>query len=310
MASLPVSQTATVLQLCKQLPDVAIVQTAARFGVQVSLEEIAVEKKKGNANNDWVLTKLFVEAKLEQYNPEDIILEKVTEVFKEIYQGTATTAEIERRCQGHIAVVTGRPHKDCQKFLQAHGIADLFSVCVCMEDGQPKPSPVPVLLACEKLGVPPQFSLMIGDTPDDVRAGVAAGAVAVMRSGMMMMLDVVHAEDSNSSSTNSITSKSNSLQLQSGVRLRRGSVARATKETSIRADVTLDGTGDLHIDDHHSAEDCGLALGEAFDMALGDRIGIRRFGSEYCPLDEALSRVVVDISSRPFAVVDLQLTSY
>lgn len=64
----------------------------------------------------------------------------------------------------------------------------------------------------------------------------------------------------------------------------------------------------MHIDDHHSAEDSALALGEAFDKALGKREGIRRFGCAHCPLDEALSRVVVDISSRPHAVVDLQLT--
>ena len=65
-----------------------------------------------------------------------------------------------------------------------------------------------------------------------------------------------------------------------------------------------------YIDDHHTTEDCGLALGEAFDRALGPRQGITRFGHAYCPLDEALSRVVVDISSRPHSVVDLAFTRY
>jgi len=119
-----------------------------------------------------------------------------------------------------------------------------------------------------------------------------------------------------------------------------GTVLRETKETKISVRVALDGTGqadistglgfldhmfsqlakhgrfditvscvgDLHIDDHHTAEDCALALGEAFDRALGQRVGICRFGTAYCPLDEALSRAVVDISSRPHAVIDLQLT--
>jgi imidazoleglycerol-phosphate dehydratase len=75
-----------------------------------------------------------------------------------------------------------------------------------------------------------------------------------------------------------------------------------------RFDIALKCKGDLHVDDHHTSEDCGLALGEAVDMALGDRANIRRFGSAYSPLDEALSRAVVDISSRPHAVIDLQLT--
>jgi imidazoleglycerol phosphate dehydratase HisB len=112
-------------------------------------------------------------------------------------------------------------------------------------------------------------------------------------------------------------------------------VERRTAETAIRVALTLDGTGraeietgigfldhmltalakharfdldlscdgDLDIDDHHTAEDCALALGMALDAALGERRGIGRFGSAYAPLDEALARVVVDLSGRPFARV-------
>ncbi|KAK3351338.1 putative IMIDAZOLEglycerol-phosphate dehydratase [Neurospora tetraspora] len=65
--------------------------------------------------------------------------------------------------------------------------------------------------------------------------------------------------------------------------------------------------GDLHIDDHHTAEDVCIALGYAFAKALGTPTGLARFGYAYCPLDEALSRAVVDLSNRPFAVVDLGL---
>ncbi|KAI9282991.1 Imidazoleglycerol-phosphate dehydratase-domain-containing protein [Umbelopsis sp. AD052] len=71
--------------------------------------------------------------------------------------------------------------------------------------------------------------------------------------------------------------------------------------------LTLKCTGDLHIDDHHTAEDTAIALGMAFKQALGTPKGIKRFGHAYCPLDEALSRAVVDISGRPYASIDLGL---
>jgi len=74
-----------------------------------------------------------------------------------------------------------------------------------------------------------------------------------------------------------------------------------------RFDLTLRCQGDLHIDDHHTAEDCALALGAAIDQALGERAGITRFGSAYAPLDEALARAVIDLSGRPYAYVELGL---
>ncbi|MEO7761100.1 MAG: imidazoleglycerol-phosphate dehydratase HisB [Betaproteobacteria bacterium] len=112
---------------------------------------------------------------------------------------------------------------------------------------------------------------------------------------------------------------------------RRAAVERNTKETQIRVEVNLDGTGaaqldsgvpfldhmldqlarhglidlvvaakgDLHIDAHHTVEDIGITLGQAVNRALGDKRGIRRFGHAYAPLDEALTRVVIDLSGRP-----------
>jgi imidazoleglycerol-phosphate dehydratase len=64
-------------------------------------------------------------------------------------------------------------------------------------------------------------------------------------------------------------------------------------------DLAIHATGDLHIDAHHTVEDVGITLGQAFARALGDKRGIRRYGHAYVPLDEALSRVVVDLSGRP-----------
>ena len=64
-------------------------------------------------------------------------------------------------------------------------------------------------------------------------------------------------------------------------------------------DISIQAKGDLHIDAHHTVEDIGITLGQAFTRALGDKKGLRRYGHAYVPLDEALSRVVLDISGRP-----------
>ena len=64
-------------------------------------------------------------------------------------------------------------------------------------------------------------------------------------------------------------------------------------------DLSVTAKGDLHIDAHHTVEDIGITLGQAFDQALGDKKGLRRYGHAYVPLDEALSRVVLDFSGRP-----------
>lgn len=67
-------------------------------------------------------------------------------------------------------------------------------------------------------------------------------------------------------------------------------------------DVTLTAKGDLHIDQHHTTEDSGIAIGTAFKKALGERVGITRYGHAYIPMDETLSRVSIDISGRPYLV--------
>ena len=79
-----------------------------------------------------------------------------------------------------------------------------------------------------------------------------------------------------------------------------------SRHSLIDLDVTVD--GDLHIDQHHTTEDSALAIGEAVSKALGDRRGIVRYGHAYAPMDEALTRVAIDISGRPFAVWKLKFT--
>jgi imidazoleglycerol-phosphate dehydratase len=124
------------------------------------------------------------------------------------------------------------------------------------------------------------------------------------------------------------------------LRERRATVKRTTTETDVTLTLDLDGTGqadvatgigfldhmlelfahhgrfdlavraggDLHVDGHHTVEDIGLALGQALREALGDKRGIRRYGSFLLPMDEALALVALDISGRPYFVHDLQLS--
>lgn len=121
--------------------------------------------------------------------------------------------------------------------------------------------------------------------------------------------------------------------------MRSAMISRKTNETSIEVGINLDGTGlyqvstgigfldhmleqlsrhslidltvkavgDLHIDQHHTTEDCGLAIGEALAQALGDKRGITRYGSAYAPMDEALTRCALDISGRPWLVFKAEL---
>ena len=72
-------------------------------------------------------------------------------------------------------------------------------------------------------------------------------------------------------------------------------------------DLTIRGSGDLHVDAHHLVEDAGIVLGQALSQALGDRAGIARFASAYAPLDEALARVVIDLGKRPYLSYNVPL---
>lgn len=72
-------------------------------------------------------------------------------------------------------------------------------------------------------------------------------------------------------------------------------------------DLTLDARGDLEVDNHHTVEDIGIALGEALRKAVGDKKGINRYGCFFCPMDEALSRIVLDLSGRAYLVWDVNI---
>ena len=74
-------------------------------------------------------------------------------------------------------------------------------------------------------------------------------------------------------------------------------------------DLAIEAKGDLHIDPHHTVEDCGLSLGTAFSQALGNKAGIVRTASAFVPMDEALGQVVIDFSGRPYAIINVPWTA-
>jgi len=162
----------------------AICETASDFGVPVTDDEIETAKAAGDANNDWILTWRLICGQ----RPE-VDYEEVRRIFEDRYQGTPQapglwreeTLQIPRRQLERLAswlplaVVTGRPRRDAERFLAAFDLEDLFPVVISMEDGPAKPAPFPVLQALQELGV--ERAWMVGDTPDDIRSARAAGVV-------------------------------------------------------------------------------------------------------------------------------------
>eukprot|EP01117_Protostelium_nocturnum_P010052 TRINITY_DN3584_c1_g1_i3.p1 TRINITY_DN3584_c1_g1~~TRINITY_DN3584_c1_g1_i3.p1 ORF type:complete len:1502 (-),score=554.93 TRINITY_DN3584_c1_g1_i3:1002-5507(-) len=162
----------------------AIVLTALHFGLKVTMEDITAAKMKGNANNDWILTHKLLQDNGVAPVPS---LEDVTAKFEEFYQGTEekpglwTTETLlvdpkllqDLSAKFPLAIVTGRPRNDAQRFLRHFSLDKYFQSVVCMEDAALKPSPEPVKLALRNLGK--QNGMMVGDTPDDILSARGAG---------------------------------------------------------------------------------------------------------------------------------------
>jgi len=164
----------------------AIRQTAAAFGVELTAAEISAAKATGNANNDWELTRALLAAHGVEAPPDEIF-----RLFEDLYQGTDDRPGlhlnerlmVEPEVLGRmaaarpLAIVTGRPRRDAERFLTLHGIAEFFSTVVTMEDAPAKPDPAPVRLALERLGV--RLAWMVGDTPDDLQSARRAGVLPI-----------------------------------------------------------------------------------------------------------------------------------
>ena len=164
----------------------AIVATAATFGVEVTASDIASLKARGNASDDWDLTRrLCVAAGVE------VSLGTVHDEFERIYQGDGYGEGLKLRetllvdpdrleawsKRMPLAIVTARPRQDAQEALDRFDIARHFTAVIAREDAPSKPDPAPVALALDRLGV--SRAWMIGDTPDDLEAARAAGVIPI-----------------------------------------------------------------------------------------------------------------------------------
>jgi len=161
-----------------------IIATDQSYGVTLTQEDIAAAMRAGDASNDWVLTQRLLSARGVTASLPD-----VTARFQAIYLGTPATPGLRERerllcscdllaqLSGRLpaAIVTGRPREEARWFLDRAGIAGSFRTVVCMEDAAAKPDPAPVRLAMQRLDA--QRAWMLGNTPDDVRAALGAGAL-------------------------------------------------------------------------------------------------------------------------------------
>ncbi|MFZ0013416.1 MAG: aminotransferase class I/II-fold pyridoxal phosphate-dependent enzyme [Acidimicrobiia bacterium] len=164
----------------------AIVATAAGYGVEVTTGQILAAKAAGNASDDWELTHGLLAAA-----GVDATFEEVRESFEVLYQGSETTPGLktaERLIPDRatlaawsdrmpLGIVTARPRRDAEAFLERFGVDDCFATVIAREDAPSKPDPAPVRLALESLGVTRAW--MSGDTRDDIDSARGAGVVPI-----------------------------------------------------------------------------------------------------------------------------------
>lgn len=174
----------------------AIMATCHHYGAtSVTQETISDWKARGGCNNDWKLSLDLINNSTD--GQKGLTLQEVTDTFEKFYQGDSnnpgfcdtetlipakeTLEELAKRSVGgKLGIVTGRPQKDCEKFLKLHKLDHLVHSSVCMEDGPPKPDPFPVIKVCQLMNIQPSDSVvLVGDTPDDIRSAVAAGCRGV-----------------------------------------------------------------------------------------------------------------------------------
>ena len=162
----------------------AMIATAATYDVTVTMQDIELALRAGDASNDWIVTQRLIAERGVRAD-----LAGVTNRYQSLYLGANGSSGLRDRERSIVprtvlerlarrlplAIVTGRPREEARWFLNREGLTPLFRAVVCMEDAPRKPDPAPIRLALSRLGVTRAW--MVGNTPDDVRAAAAASVV-------------------------------------------------------------------------------------------------------------------------------------
>lgn len=266
------------------------------------------------------------------YGTEPKIRFKQGLIANEIMLITKDQLQTLKRAFKKMGIVTGRPRLEALYALQENNIEEIFDVVITMDDYERgKPYPDGILDAINKLDV--QNPVYIGDTLNDVQAAKNAGIKAMYRGDNLIVdyqiktsEEIIRTLIGTDKSANQVNERSN----RNTVKNRNSSQSRDTKETQIDMSLSLDGsgtstidtpigffnhmlalfskhglfdinvkvTGDTYTDDHHTIEDTGIVLGQAFAEAINDKKGINRYGFFVLPMDEALTTVAFDFSGR------------
>lgn len=292
---------------------------------KIDLKVIDEAKKAGGCNDDYDCVQRIL-----QNNGFSIPLDEIKPKFDAYYEidkanETWLVPDVVLRYlkeRFKVGIFTGRPKKDALDALQRFNRTDFFEIVVTRDDVEKgKPDPEGLLLACEALQV--TKAIYIGDNPDDALAAQSAGCLFIPVSPATKI--------------EWILSEINRLKFQKD---RQSKVQRQTKETSINLQLNLDGKGkstistgigffdhmleafskhscfdiqlecqgDLYVDQHHTVEDVGIVLGEAYGKAL-NKMGIARTGFFAFPMDESLAICSVDISNRPSLAYNVDVPS-
>lgn len=313
-------------------------------GQAIDISLIEQYKNKGGYNNDYDCA-LAILADMNVKINRETLIEKFQDFYLGgLYNNERWIMPapllIELAKYYKLGIVTGRPRDEAKNALTRFGMQGFFDVLITADDvKEGKPSPTGLLKAIESLKA--QSALYVGDVIDDALAAKAAKIPFIAMIAPQANIDKATAAFKENGINTILTDASqlSSILLPDKKLRRQGEVVRKTKETDITIRLNIDGTGesccdtgigffdhmmatfakhglfdidiqcngDLQVDQHHTIEDLGIALGKSFSQALGSKRGIKRTGYFVFPMDESRSICAVDIINRPYLQYDVTI---